>query len=153
MHQEQGRIVFGFSQLKKEFRNMIKYLLSLLVCACVMASPVLAGGGGGGAKKDSALKVTNDLTAANDPPYVVVVVDPPASLLAKLNAGTATVKEIKAAGGVTIKKGSSATIAVKSGDVPVYGTVVLANGAVPAGGITTLTFTKGKTLAVNASQF
>ena len=130
---------------------MVKYLLSLLMCACVMASPALAGGGGGGAKKDSALKVTNDLTATTDPPFVVVVPDPPASLLAKLNAGTATAKEIKAVGGVTIKKGSSATIPVKAGDVPIYGTVILANGALPPGQLVTVTFVKGQTLAVNAS--
>lgn len=132
---------------------MFKYALSLLACVCLLASPTFAGGGGGGAKKDSTLKVTNDLTAAADPPYVVVVVDPPTSLLAKLDAGTATVKEIKAAGGVTIKKGSSATIPVKSGTVPVYGTAVLANGSVPAGGLANLVFTKGKTLNVKASEF
>ena len=130
---------------------MVKYLLSLLVCACVMASPALAGGGGGGAKKDATLRVTNDLTAAADAPFVVVVPDPPASLLAKLNAGTATAKEVKAAGGVTIKKGSSASIPVKSGDVPVYGTVILANGSLPAGQLVTVTIAKGQTLSVNAS--
>lgn len=111
-----------------------------------MASPALAGGG-----KDSTLKVINDRTGAAEPPYVVVIADPPASLIAKLNAGTATAKEIKAAGGVTIKKGSSASIPVKSGVVPVYYTVILSNGALPPAFSQNVTFTKGKTLTVKAS--
>lgn len=125
---------------------MFKYVLSLLVCACFMASPALAGGG-----KNSTLKVINDRTAAADEPYVVVIADPPASLIVKLNAGTATAKEIKAAGGVTIKKGSSASIPVKSGVVPVYFTVIQANGALPPAFSQDVTFTKGKTLTVKAS--
>lgn len=125
---------------------MVKYLLGLMVCACFMASPAFAGGG-----KDSTLKVINDRTAAAEPPYVVVIADPPASLIAKLNGGTATAKEIKAAGGVTIKKGSSASIPVKSGVVPVYYTVILANGALPPAFSQNVTFTKGKTLTVKAS--
>jgi hypothetical protein len=127
---------------------MFKYVLSLLVCACFMASPAFAGGG-----KNATLRVINDLTAAVDPPYLVVIADPPASLIPKLNLGTATAKEIKAAGGVTIKKGSSASIPVKAGVVPVYATAILANGSLPPAINGNLTFVKGKTLTVKASEF
>jgi hypothetical protein len=40
---------------------------------------------------------------------------------------------------------------MKSGDVPVYATVILANGSLPAGQLVTVTIAKGQTLSVNAS--
>jgi hypothetical protein len=135
---------------------MFKYLMSLLVCACVLASPALAGGGG--AKKDASVRIVHNLPArtlinagaAND--SLVVIANPPAALIAKVNAGTATPQDIVAAGGVIIKQGRSATISVKSGVVKGCAAVVLPGGRVVPIVNQNFTVAKGKTLAINASD-
>ena len=136
---------------------MLRYVLGLLVCASLMASPVVAGGGGGGAKKDGNIKVVNNFAAgvlvaggaANE--SIIVIADAPASLIAKVNGGTAVPKDITAAGGVIIKRGSSATLPVKSGTVSLFGAVVLPGGHVEPVTRDTLAVAKGQTVAVNAT--
>jgi hypothetical protein len=134
---------------------MVKYVLSLLVCACVMASPVLAGGGG--AKKDANIRIVHNLPAGtltgagagND--SLIVIANPPAALITKVNGGTAVPKDITAAGGVIIKQGRSATIPVKSGTVKGCAAVVRPGGLVVPIANQNFTVAKGKTLVVNAS--
>ena len=134
---------------------MFKYVMSLLVCACVMASPALAGGGG--SKKDANVKVVHNLPAgtltgagaAND--SLIVIANPSAALIAKVNSGKATPKDITAAGGVIIKQGKSATISVKSGTVKGCAAVVVPGGHVVPIVNQNFTVAKGKTLTVNAS--
>lgn len=133
---------------------MVKYLLSLMVCACLMASPALAGGGGGGAKKDAAVKIVHDRLGAAEPASIIVIADPPLSLINKVNGvggAFATPKDITAAGGVIIKKGSSAVLPVKSGNVPIRVAVVQPNGAVVGVFAATVPVAKGKTVELKAS--
>ena len=127
---------------------MFKYVMSLLVCACVMASPALAGGGSTGT-----LKITNDLPAgATTLDAIIVIADPPVSLLAKVASNTATPKDITAAGGVIIKRGRTATLSVKAGTVPLYGAVVLPGGYADGVTFNNIVVAKGKTVSVKASQ-
>jgi hypothetical protein len=136
---------------------MLKYVLGLLVCASIIASPALAGGGNGGAKQDASIKIVHDLPAGaltalgagND--SFIVIATPPAALVTKVNAGTATPKDITNAGGLIIKVGRSGILAVKSGNVRLYGAVVNRDGnAVPVT-VVTVPVAKGKTTTVNAS--
>lgn len=136
---------------------MIKYVMGLLVCVCVMASPVLAGGGGGGAKKDANIKIVHDLAAGvltglgagND--SFIVIADAPAALINKVNAGTAVPKDITAAGGIIVKVGRSAVLPVKSGNVRLYGAVVLPGGLVEPVTNVLIPVAKGQTVTVKAS--
>jgi hypothetical protein len=113
---------------------MFKYVMGLLVCASVMASPVLAGGGG--AKKDAVIKIVHNLPAGaltgqgagND--SLIVIANPSAALITKVNSGKALPKDIIAAGGVIIKIGRSAVLPVKSGTVQGRGAVVSPAGYV-----------------------
>lgn len=138
---------------------MLKYLMSLLVCACVMASPALAGGGGGGAKKDATIRIVHNLPAAffagAGNTSVIVIADPPAALIDKVNGvggAFATPKDITAAGGAIVKIGRSASLAVKSGNVRVCAAVVLPNGAVDAVAVDVITVAKGATVTLNATD-
>jgi hypothetical protein len=136
---------------------MLKAIFSLLICASIMVTPALAGGGNGGAKKDGSIKVVHDLAAGtltglgagND--SFIVIATPPAALVTKVNAGTATPQDITNAGGLIIKVGRSGILAVKSGNVRLYGAVVNRDGnAVPVT-VVTVPVAKGKTTTVNAS--
>jgi hypothetical protein len=134
---------------------MFKYVMSLLVCASVMASPVLAGGGG--AKKDANIRFVNNLTTVQLPPAtfgntsIIVIANPSVALVAKVNGGTATPKDITAEGGVIIKQGRSATLPVKSGNVPGRVAVVLKNGLVRGVAAGNVAVAKGATVTINAT--
>jgi hypothetical protein len=142
---------------------MLKFVTSLLVCACVLASPVLAGGGGGGAKRDALIRIVHNLPAGSLtalPPLgpgagndsVIVIVDPPAALIAKVNGGTAVPKDIVAAGGVIIKVGRSATLPAKSGNARLLAAYVRPGGFVSPLTADNIPTVKGQTVTVNASD-
>lgn len=144
------------SRYEKELCNMVKYLLSFVLGACLLASPALAGGGGGGGKKDATIKVTNSIPAATAA-SIVVIADPPASLVNKVRGGAfpvsgASVKDITAAGGVIIKPGKTASLSVKSGDVPLGAVAVLPGGVVVQGGLNIVKVAKGATVSINANS-
>jgi hypothetical protein len=153
----QGRIL-NFCSLELRGCNMLKYVMSLLVCACLMASPVLAGGGGGGAKKDATVRIVHDVPAAffagAGNTSVIVIADPPAALINKVNGvggAFATPKDVTAAGGVIVKIGRTATLPVKSGAVRICAAVVLPNGAVDPITVDVVPVAKGATVTLNAS--
>jgi hypothetical protein len=131
---------------------MFRIVLSLLICTCVAVSPTFAGGGSGGAKKDAKIKILHDLAGTNL--SLIVIADPPVSLVNLMNAGQASPRDITNAGGIIIKKGATGTLSVKSGKVPVYGTV-WANGVtgkVEIPQMEEVTVGKNQTVSVKASD-
>jgi hypothetical protein len=152
---------FEFLVLKERVCNMFKYVMSFLVLACVMASPVLAGGGGGGGKRNATIRIVHNIPGADllaagaGNTSFIIIADPSAALIDRVNGvggAFATPRDITASGGVIIRVGRTATLSVRAGTVRICGAIVLPNGAVEPVSVDDITVARGGTVTLNADN-